>query len=256
MSNQTIIFEQPVNELIRVCLRVEHLLQLAENSLRGSNLHETRGTMSALTDILSLTERPDLRGKFIKEFLRQSANLQRFVNEVHIDQTKLTAALQGVEQIIQLLQKNNGKFGAKLRDNDFLISIRQHLAMPGGTCSFDTPSFYYFLRQPAKERHTKLVEWLSELEDLFQVIDEMLKLVRQSGQAIMHTAHEGFYQTSLDPQMPCQLIRVAVPNETIAFPEISVGRHGVSVRFYHPTLRERGVAFEKDVPFWLTCCIL
>lgn len=256
MSNQTIIFEQPVNELIRVCLRVEHLLQLAENSLRGTNLHETRTTMAALTDILSLTERPDLRGKFIKEFLRQTANLQRFVNEAHIDQTKLTVALQSLEQIIELLQKNSGKFGAKLRDNEFLISIRQHLAMPGGTCSFDTPSFYYFLRQPAKERHEKLVEWLSELEDLFQVIDEMLKLVRHSGQAIMHTAHEGFYQTSLDPQIPCQLIRVAVPNEITAFPEISVGRHGVSVRFYHPTLRERGVAYEKDVPFWLTCCIL
>lgn len=256
MSNQTIIFEQPVNELIRVCLRVEHLLQLAENSLRGSHPQETRATMTALADILSLTERLDLRGKFTKEFLRQSANLQRFVNDDHIDQTKLNTALQSLERIIQLLQNSSGKFGSTLRDNEFLISVRQHLAMPGGTCSFDTPGFYYWLSQPAKERHFQLVEWLSALEDLFQVVDEMLQLVRQSGQAIMHTAHDGFYQTSLDPQMPCQLIRVAVPNTIAAFPEISVGRHGVSVRFYNPSLQERGVAHEKDVPFWLTCCIL
>ncbi len=168
MSNQTIIFEQPVNELLRVCLRVEHLLELAENSLRNTTLHDTRTTISAMADILSVTERPDLRGKFIKEFLRQTANLQRFMNEPHIDQTRLNTALLGLEQITQLLQNSNGKFGAKLRDNEFIVNIRQHLAMPGGTCSFDTPSFYYFLRQPAKERHTKLVEWLSELEDLFQ----------------------------------------------------------------------------------------
>jgi len=256
MSNQTIIFEQPVNELIRVCLRVEHLLQLAENSLRGATLHETRTTTSTLIDILALTERPDLRGKFIKEFLRQSANLQRFLNEPHIDQTKLQTALKGLENTLELLQKNSGKFGAKLRENEFLVSVRQHFSMPGGTCSFDTPCFHYWLKQPAKERHTKLLEWLSELEDLFQVVDEMLQLVRQSGQAVMHTAHDGFYQTSLDPQMPCQLIRVSVPNTTQAFPEISVGRHGVSVRFYHPTLQQRNVPYEKDVPFWLTCCIL
>ena len=256
MSNQSIIFEQPVNELVRVCLRVEYLLNLIENSLRGDTMHETYLAISSLVDILSLTDRTDLRGKFTKEFLRQSAGLQRFLNDAHIDQTKLQTVLNELHHIIQILQKGSGKFAHDLRKNEFLTSIRQHLTMPGGACSFDTPSFYYWLEQPIKERHTQLVKWLNELDDFFQIMQSLLQFIRQSGQAIMHTAHEGFYQSSLDPQMPCQLIRVAVPHAILAYPEISVGRHGLSVRFYCPTTQERGIPYEKDVPFRLTCCIL
>jgi cell division protein ZapD len=256
MVNPSITFEQPVNELIRVCLRIEHLLSMAQQSLRGQHLYDTRNTLSALTDIIALTDRPDLRGKLTKEFLRQQANLQRYLNDEHIDQTKLGATLSDLDKIIQTLQNVSGKFAQALRDNEFLMSIKQHLSMAGGALSFDTPAFHYWLQHPVQERHGQIVEWLGECEDLFQITAFLLRLVRQSGRPVLQTAKEGFYQASLDSQTPCQLIRVAVPQTILVYPEISVGRHGVSIRFYYPTVRERATLYKIDVPFRLTCCII
>jgi cell division protein ZapD len=256
MFNQSIVFEQPVNELIRVCLRIEHLWQFTQKGMRGEHRFDSHNTLAAIIDILSITDRPDLRGKFTKEFMRQSANLQRFLNEDHIDQQKLKATLGEFETIIHILQNASGKFSSTLRDNEFITSIRQHLTTPGGSCSFDTPAYHYWLQQPVKERQMQIAQWLEALEELLHVIQFMLQMARQSGQPKLHTAHGGFYQESLDPQTPSQLIRVAVPNTIAVFPEISVGRHGVSIRFYYPTTKERAVPYEKDVQFRLSCCIL
>jgi len=254
--NQSIIFEQPVNELVRVCLRVEHLLAMVQQGLRGQSMFDTRATISALAELLSLTDRLDLRGKFTKEFIRQQANLQRFINDEHIDQTRLQDALSELTKVIQILQSHNGKFAVNLRDNEFLTSIRQHMSIAGGALSFDTPGFYYWLQSPVKERHGQIISWLAESEDLFQITSFLLRLIRQSGRPVLHTAHAGYFQTSLDPQLACQLIRVAVPHTLPIYPEISVGRHGVNIRFYHPTVKERAVIYEKDVPFRLSCCVI
>lgn len=256
MTNQSIVFEQPVNELVRVCLRVEHLLAMAQQGLRGQSLFDTRATISALADLLSLTDRLDLRGKFTKEFIRQQANLQRFVNDDQIDQSKLQNALSELTETIQILQSHNGKFAVNLRDNEFLTSIRQHLAIAGGGLCFDTPSFHYWLQAPVKERHAQIIAWLGECEDLFQIISFLLRLIRQSGRPVLQTAHTGYFHTSLDSQLPCQLIRVAIPQTLLLYPEISVGRHGVNIRFYHPTVKERATLYEKDVPFRLSCCVI
>ena len=252
--NQSIIFEQPVNELVRVCLRIEHLLAMAQQGLRGESLYDTRATISALAELLSLTDRLDLRGKFTKEFIRQQANLQRFINDEHIDQTRLQDALSELSHAIQALQGQNGKFAMNLRDNEFLTSIRQHLSMAGGALSFDTPAFHYWLQSSVKERHAQAIAWLAESEDLFQISSFLLRLIRQSGRPILHTAHAGYFQTSLDSQLPCQLIRVSVTLPV--YPEVSVGRHGVNIRFYQPTVKERAVIYDKDVPFRLSCCVI
>lgn len=256
MVTQSVLYEQPINELIRVCLRLEYLLQQAQHGLRGSSVYDTRLTMSALTNILNLTDRPDLRNKLTKEFMRQHANLQRYLNTPKIDQKKLLSTLGELDQIISMLQSNNGKFAGELRDNEFLTTIRQHLTSPGSTCSFDTPAYYYWLQLPNKDRQNTLINWINALENLYQAVHFLLHVIRQSGRPQLITAPHGFYHTSLDSQISCQLIQVVIPNTVIAFPEISAGRHGLSIRFYHPTLNGRATPFEEDVTFQLIFCIL
>jgi cell division protein ZapD len=260
MVNQSIVFEQPINELVRACLRLEHLLITINTALRGESVYDTRAAISALIDILTLTDRPDLRGKFIKELMRQRTSFQRFIHQEQIDQTKLASTLQELDKYINLLQNNSGKFGSRLRDIEFLNNIRQHLMTSGGGLSFDTPAFYYWLSHPVKVRHAHFIEWLAELEDLFHIVQYMLRLIRQSGQPVLYTAKEGFFQKSLDPQLPCQLIIVSIPIDLGVFPEISVGRYGVGVRFYKPSNkeveRERPPLCEIDISFYMSCCVL
>lgn len=260
MFNQSIVFEQPVNELIRVCLRIEHLLTMIQTGLRGETIYDSRSVIIALLDCLTLTDRPDLRGKLGKELMRQRSNFQRFIDQEKIDQTKLKSTLDEMDRYLTLIQDNGGKFGANLREKEFLNNVRQHLSTNGGALSFDTPAFHYWLSNPVKKRHAQIATWLKELEDLFHIVQFMLKLIRRSGHPVLYTAHEGFFQTSLDPQLPCQLIIVTVPITSSTFPVISVGRHGVVMRFYNvsseDTQKDRPQPCEADISFYMSCCIL
>lgn len=217
MSTQSILYEQPVNELMRVCLRLEHLFEQAQHSVRGSHVYDTQTAITTLTQILHIIERPDLRTKLTKECIRLVSIFNRFVNSEHIDQKKLSDTLSELKEVIVYLQTTNGRLIPELRDNEFLFNIRQRLLTPGGTCSFDTPAYHYWLQCPLNERQRLLMQWLNYFEPLVKVVDLLLRLVRQSGHPQLQTAHEGFFQKTFDPQSPCQLIRVAVPNATMAF---------------------------------------
>lgn len=255
MSTQSILYEQPVNELIRVCLRLEQLLQQGQDTLRGSTLWDSRNSMMTIHDVLTILDRPDLRTKLTKEFVRYLATLSRLENLEHIDQKKLSATIIDVENVLDSLHATNGRFAQELRDNDFLNSIRQHLSNPGGASNFDVPAYHYWLQQPINERNALLNEWFSYFNNINGAVSLMLRLIRQSSNPQLQTAHEGFYQTNLDPTLSIQLIRISVPTTTEVFPEISVGRHGVSLRFYIPSYRERAVLYKQDVVFKLSCCI-
>ena len=132
MATQSILYEQPVNELIRVCLRLEQLLQQGHETLRASSIWDSRNLMMIIHDILNILDRPDLRTKLTKEFVRYLANLSRLESVEHIDQKRLSATIIDVENVIDNLHATNGRFAQELRDNDFLNSIRQHLPNPCG----------------------------------------------------------------------------------------------------------------------------
>jgi cell division protein ZapD len=255
MTTQSILYEQPVNELIRVCLRLEQLLQQGHDTMRGATIWDSRDSMMIIHDVLNILDRPDLRTKLTKEFVRYLANLTRLESVEHIDQKRLSTTIIEVENVLDSLHATNGRFAQELRDNDFLNSIRQHLSNPGGASSFDVPAFHYWLQQPINERNALFHQWFAYFDQINSAISLMLRLIRQSSSAQLQTAHQGFYQTNLDPTQAVQLIRISVPTTTAVFPEISVGRHGVSLRFYSPTLKERAVLYKHDVVFKLSCCI-
>ncbi len=254
-QSQSILYEQPVNELIRVCLRLEHLLQQGLENLRGTTIWDSRASMLTIHDILNILDRPDLRTKLTKEFVRYLATLSRLESVDHIDQKKLSATIVEVENVLDSMHATNGRFAQELRDNDFLNTIRQHLSNPGGASGFDVPAYHYWLQQPINERNVLLHTWFGHFDQINSAVGLMLRLIRQSSSPQLQTAHGGFYQTNLDPTQSVQLIRISVPTTTAVFPEISVGRHGVSLRFYTPSVKERAALYKQDVVFKLSCCI-
>lgn len=255
MPTQPILYEQPVNELIRVCLRLEHLLQQGHANLRGETTWDSRVSMMTINDILNILDRPDLRTKLTKEFVRYLSALSRMENVEHIDQKKLSATIVEVENVLDSLHATNGRFAQELRDNDFLNSIRQHLSNPGGASGFDVPAYHYWLQQPINDRNALLNEWFGYFDQISSAVGLILHLIRQSSNPQLQIAHQGFYQANLDPTQSIQLIRIAIPTSTLVFPEISVGRHGVSLRFYTPSVKERAMLYKHDVEFTLSCCI-
>lgn len=253
---ETILYEQPVNEQVRVFLRLEHLLSQASQTLSSASIRDSRATLATFTDIINVLDRPDLKTKFVKELSRLLANFSRLEQTPNIDQHKLAAVIIELEDLIDNLQTTTGKLCQELRDNEFLASIRQHLQNPGGACGFDLPGYHYWLQLPANVRTANFNSWFNSFKIIQTTVNLLLRLIRQSSTSQIKTATDGFFQTSLDPQAPCQLVQVAIPANVHVYPEISVGRHGIFIRFFELNVHGRSIQTRQSLEFTLKVCIL
>lgn len=252
---EPIIYEQPVNEHVRVCLRLEHLFLQASHWLRGQSSWDSRAALSAILETLNVLDRPDLKAKLVKELNRYQTIIAKFADTPHIDRTKLAVVQDELDHTIHQLHGMQGRIAQTLRDNDFLNNIRQYLLNPGGGCSFELPAYHYWLQQPVAERVAQLTHWFNGLRTIHNAVGLTLRLIRQSSPAEIHIAREGFFQAALDSQSSCQLVRVVLSHGANVYPEISVGRHGISVRFYTLNLHDRPTQVIEDIKFQLVCCI-
>jgi cell division protein ZapD len=96
--------------------------------------------------------------------------------------------------------------------------------------------------------------WLTEFIQIRSAINLVLQLVRNSAQPLEKEAKQGFYQEMLDPQNNLRMIRIILKLNCEAFPEISVGRHFLSVRFFNPTIETRPCQYKENLNFWIAYC--
>ena len=66
----------------------------------------------------------------------------------------------------------------------------------------------------------------------------------------------GFYQQTLDTNLPYQLIRVLVERRQDVFAEISGGKHRFSIRFIDCRDWQHPKQADHDVPFTLRTCLI
>ncbi|MFZ9905910.1 MAG: cell division protein ZapD, partial [Steroidobacteraceae bacterium] len=127
--------------------------------------------------------------------------------------------------------------------------------IPGGTCDFDLPDFFYWLNQSSEVRERTLSEWLTLLRPLCDAIAELLWLTRQGGRARTETATNGVFHVTFERNNPVQLLRVAIDPALGIYPEISGSHYRASVRFVSwQGQNERARQVESEVPFELVCC--
>lgn len=253
MAN-TITYEQPLNEIIRVCLRLEQLFQQIDHQLNDLSVLGTRNIISYVINVLHLLERPDLKAKLAKELSHHLSNLSRYSKLPDIDADKLAELTKLLEEHCRNLINSNGRIGHRLRDIELLNSLRLHLASPGGGCSFDTPLYHYWLLQPAQSRQATILDWLSDFSQIRSAAALVLDIVRKNAKVEQKTAVHGFHQELLDPQSNLRMIRIGLTHELPTFPEVSVGRHFLSIRFYSPDIVQRPVQYGENLDFWLAYC--
>ena len=82
-------------------------------------------------------------------------------------------------------------------------------------------------------------------------------LTRDSAPLKLTLASGGVYQRTLDPNLPCQLVRIALPPGLPYFAELSGGRHRFTARFLQfSTDDKRAKQTDQDVEFELACCVI
>ena len=251
---ETIIYEQPLNEVIRICLRLEQLFRQIDHQLSDTSELGTRNVITFIINVLHLLDRPDLKAKLAKELNHHLANLMRYDNSPGIDSDKLRVLTRQLEDISRSLIDSSGKIGHRLRDIELLNTLRMHLASPGGGCSFDIPLFYYWLQQDTATRTATIADWLNDFEEIKQAAALVLDLVRNNARIEDKTAVHGFYQELLDPQLNLRMIRIGIAKDIHTYPETSISRHFLGVRFFSPEIGKRPSQYTDNLPFWLAYC--
>lgn len=246
--NTPIIYEFPLNERIRVFIRLEQLFQQFNYHLHNNTIANKRAAISVLFDIVAIFKRNDLKSEILKE-LDRHANALKITPNLNQDVTQLTA-------ISQKLYSTTGKIGNHLIENELFQSIAQRSSIPGGTCSFDLPEFHYWLTQNDVMCFQDLSYWSQPFSDIGGVIDLILSCIRASCTVTEESAPSGFFQITLDTSLSYQLLSVSVDKARPYFVEISGGKHRCTIRFMHPSQNnKRPLQSIENISFTLTRCI-
>ena len=251
-----VIYEQPLNERVRTFLRLEHLFCQTDYTLRGYSVWDSRATLDTLVDTLEILSRSDLKTEIIKELERQIVKLNSLQQTPGVDTQQLTTILHKLETAQQSLHNLSGQIGQNLREQELISSLRQRMTTPGGSCPIDLPIFHLWLQQPAEARIEQQEQWNKQLNVVREPVALLLGMIREASTPQRQLAPEGFFQQSLDSNLPIQLIRIAVPAELPYFAEISAGKHRLTIRFLEPQTGRRPLQAQEAVEFQLTCCAL
>lgn len=250
-----LIYEQPLNERMRTFLRLDYLYNQALYHNEKASQWGSRAAVASLLDILAITTRGDVRAEVLKEIERHLTQLEGFASKPGVDAGRLRALINNLSRLRAALSAAGGAYLQPLRDSEFLAAIKHRSAIPGGTCEFDLPDYYFWLNQDAASRTQAFNEWLALLRPLCDAVAEVLWLTRQNGRARKESAAGGSFAINFDRDTPLQLLRIVLAHDSGLYPEISGSHHRCSVRFLRWNgLAQRPSQAEESVPFTLITC--
>jgi len=248
-------YEQPVSERMRTFMRLEFLYQLMLYNGELESNWATRATISGLLEIMAILSRGDVRSEVHKELDHQLDVLQRFQCQPGVDTRRLDSLIRNLIESRSDVDAIGTSFLQPLKASDFLNSIKNRSAIPGGTCAFDLPEYSHWLRQPHERRQLDLARWIGAIRPLCDAVSEVLWLIRESAQPVDKTAINGMYQHNMQKDTHCRLLRINLDDSSTLYPEISGSPHRFTVRFLEwSTIDSRAVQTGHDVSFQLSIC--
>jgi len=249
-----ITYEYPFNERIRTYLRLESLFRRLLELVARDEALDHHYALASLFEVMDVGARADLKSDVLRDLDKQKQVLNGYRGNPSIAQGVLDEVLQQIEQSYNQLNSLSGKVGHVLTENDWLMSIRSRIGIPGGTCAFDLPAYYAWQHESPEQRRTDLQRWTATLTPLADAISLLLTLLRDSGVPQKVLAPGGQFQQALPQGRTFQLLRLAIDPALGLIPEISGNRLIVSIRLMQPGDDDRLHAGNQDASFDLTLC--
>lgn len=256
-NTQTLLtYEQPLNEHMRICLRLEHLFNELSTHIDNPSPISSRLAIGAIIKIMDVVDRPDVKSKLTQSLTQLATAYSQLQQSSQVNTQRLAQLLSQLDVLINNLHNDRERIGDSLRKNDFLGQVRLNSGNPGGAYNYSTPAYLLWLSQPANKRIQDLNTWSSQLQELRNISELILHLTRKSTNTKTLFAQDGFYHQSLNPTSPCELIRVIIPAHLNIYPEFSVGRHRLTIRFVKPDYLQasRPEQLRANIEFELACC--
>ena len=248
-------YEFPLNERVRTLLRLEGLFAKINYYIEQAHAADHQAALLTLFEILEVASRADLKPDLLQELERQKRVLSALHNNPHISEQALNAMLGEMESTSARLFEINGKVGQHLRDNEWLMGIKQRAAIPGGTCEFDLPSYHYWLNQDVRVRRNYLRDNLAPMLPILEGLAIILKLLRESGKVYHLTTQQGNFQ-QMQGSRVAQMLRVRLDPALPCVPEVSANKYVLNIRFVAADYAAKSSVYDQDVNFDLTFCSL
>jgi len=250
-----ITYEYPLNERVRTLLRLEDLYDRVHHFLAGDSAHDHHACLTGMFEILEVASRADLKSDLLQELDRQRTFLDALRNNPAISEDKLDQVLAEIDGAFANLHGLSGKTGQNLRENEWLMAIKQRAGIPGGTSEFDLPSYHFWLQHPVDRRRAELGEWMRPLNPVHAAFSIVLRVLRESGRTVSLIAYQGVFQQT-PAEKPAQMLRLSIESGLACIPEISANKYALNIRFLVPEGVQKSRVFERDVAFELAFCNL
>lgn len=249
-----VLYEYPFNESIRTMLRLEHLFDRLGLLVARDTPVDHHFAIATIFEIMDVASRADIKSDLLKELERHRSQLQSYRGHPGISEAALDGITARIDHAFSGLNQLQGKAGQVLASNDWLMSIRSRINIPGGTCEFDLPAYYAWQQHAPEKRRSDLQGWMATLTPLAEALQVLLGLLRDSGTPQRMVAPGGQYQQNLPQGKTYQLLRVRVDEADGLVPEISGHRLLVSIRFMRPDAEGRLRSAGADGRFELALC--
>jgi cell division protein ZapD len=249
-----ILYEYPFNERIRTYLRLEHLFRRLGELVERETSTDHHFAITTIFEIMDVAARADLKTDVLKDLEKQKHVLSGFRGNPAISEAVLDDVTGQLEACFAALNGLPGKAGHSLTENDWLMSIRSRVGIPGGTCEFDLPAYFAWQHLSPSVRKLDLQRWIAPLVPLAESVRVLLTLLRDSGAPQKVVAPGGLYQQTLPQGRTFQLARLHLDPALGLIPEISGNRLIVTVRLMRHESDDRLHASTDDSIFELTLC--
>jgi cell division protein ZapD len=249
-------YEHHLNERVRTLMRLEDLFARVGHFAAQDAGPDHHAALLALFEITDVAARADLKTDLLQELERQKQVLSPLRQNPQIEQRTLDELLTQIDAVSAMLLAQAGKVGAHLRDNEWLMAIKQRTAIPGGVCEFDLPAYHWWLNQDPAARRNDLRGWVEPFAPIRAGSAIIMKLLRDNGRASRHVAYRGVFQLMLTTTKVAQLLRLTLARNLACVPEISANKYALNIRFIGVSGMDRGAVFDRDVEFELMFCNL
>ena len=253
----TYIYEHPLNERMRLFMRLEQMLAQMNRFSNALDYYSVQLFLNALFDVLDFLQRYEIRGELIKELQIYKTAIERQQFGEHIHEIAIDELLKLIEENLHFIHQHNSNLLGSLRENELLNHLKQRNFNQSGNCVFEVPAFQYWLQSCASHSRN---EFLSNCNELFapitKAIDLILELVREGAALSEEIGTDGVFLRNIDNKRRNQMVRVHLSDYLDVCPRVSGDKHRVAIRFMrqiNPELRAQQVMSE-NVPFQLQIC--
>ena len=224
MPDDNIVFQLSTDYLPKVALRIERLFLTIEQAHQETHPVIHHYALNNIFEIIKLIEKPELKGRFLKEFMR----IEHAINKSSLQLSNASFARLFVQ--VQLLSHLSGRFGENIHTDLFLQSMR----LTQSTHSIDgelySPQLLLWLEGDSASRQHDLGAWLKQLKTLHDTVSVYLSLLRETASFERITLINGFYQCALPPKTSCYLVMLRMNKQCGLFPKMQLGHHGFNLR--------------------------